>query len=113
VTVRFLISISSIETSVVLNYLTVSTPFSDTNNLKNLLSKRINLAIIDKNVMSFLFKTNPSLNKRVQFAQFNSQLLEERSYSFVLVVQEKCTKDHEGIKTTSTLPLTVYKIILH
>jgi hypothetical protein len=39
------------------------------------MNERINLAV------------NPSLNKKVQFAQFNSQLLKEKSYSFVLIVQ--------------------------
>jgi hypothetical protein len=47
------------------------------------MSERIDLAVIDNNVMNFLFKTNPSLNKKVQFAHFNSQLLNRRKKTFI------------------------------
>lgn len=60
------------------NTLTTSVTISDTNNLKKLVSSRIDLAVVDKNVMKYLFKTDPSLIKKSHLAQFNNKLLEEK-----------------------------------
>ncbi len=51
---------------------------TDDKNLKKLVSGRIDLAVIDKNVMNYLFKTNPDLAKKANMAQFNSTLLEDK-----------------------------------
>ena len=58
--------------------LMVSTTLNDTNNLKKLMSGRLDLAVIDKNVMEYVFKTDLSLRKKAQLAQFNSKLLEQK-----------------------------------
>jgi polar amino acid transport system substrate-binding protein len=51
---------------------------SDEKNLKKLVGGRIDLAVVDKNVMNYLFKTNPSLAEKANNAQFNSTLLEDK-----------------------------------
>jgi polar amino acid transport system substrate-binding protein len=51
---------------------------SDEKNLKKLVGNRVDLAVVDKNVMNYLFKTNPSLAKKSSLAQFNSTLLEDK-----------------------------------
>jgi polar amino acid transport system substrate-binding protein len=60
------------------NALTTSITINDTNNLKKLVSSRIDLAVVDKNVMEYLFTTDPSLMRKAHLAQFNKQLLEEK-----------------------------------
>jgi len=51
---------------------------TDEKNLKKLVSKRVDLAVVDKNVMNYLFKTNQSLAQKASEAQFNSTLLEDK-----------------------------------
>jgi polar amino acid transport system substrate-binding protein len=51
---------------------------TDEKNLKKLVGKRVDLAVVDKNVMNYLFKTNPSLANKASEAQFNSTLLENK-----------------------------------
>jgi polar amino acid transport system substrate-binding protein len=51
---------------------------TDEKNLKKLLGSRIDLAVVDKNVMNYLFKTNPALAKKADTAQFNKTLLEDK-----------------------------------
>lgn len=51
---------------------------SDEKNLKKLASSRVDLAVVDKNVMNYLFKTNPGLAKKAETVQFNSTLLEDK-----------------------------------
>jgi polar amino acid transport system substrate-binding protein len=51
---------------------------TDEKNLKKLVGKRVDLAVVDKNVMNYLFKTNPSLANKANEAQFNSTLLEDK-----------------------------------
>jgi polar amino acid transport system substrate-binding protein len=58
--------------------LTTSSTISDINNLKKLMSGRLDLAVIDKNVMDYLFATDPSLIEKSHLAQFNNTLLEEK-----------------------------------
>lgn len=58
--------------------LTTSVTINDTNNLKKLVSGRIDLAVIDKNVMQYLFTTDPSLKTKSHLAQFNNKLLEDK-----------------------------------
>ncbi len=66
------------DTMVLNKELMVSTTLNDTNNLKKLMSGRLDLAIIDKNVMEYLFKTDFSLKEKSQLAQFNSKILEQK-----------------------------------
>lgn len=51
---------------------------TDEKNLKKLVGGRVDLAVIDKNVMNYLFKTNPDLAKKADAAQFNITLLEDK-----------------------------------
>jgi polar amino acid transport system substrate-binding protein len=51
---------------------------SDDKNLKKLVSGRVDLAVVDRNVMNYLFKTIPSLAEKANEAQFNSTLLENK-----------------------------------
>lgn len=51
---------------------------SDEKNLKKLVSGRVDLAVVDKNVMNYLFKTAPGLSKKAAEVQFNSTLLEDK-----------------------------------
>jgi polar amino acid transport system substrate-binding protein len=51
---------------------------SDDKNLQKLMGGRVDLAVVDKNVMNYLFKTNPNLAKKTGEAQFNSTLLEDK-----------------------------------
>lgn len=58
--------------------LKVSTTTSDTKNLLKLVNDRLDLAVIDKNVMNYLFKTDKALAKKSNEAQFNVKLLEDK-----------------------------------
>ena len=51
---------------------------SDDKNLKKLVGGRIDLAVVDKNVMNYLFRTLPSLARKANETQFNSTLLAEK-----------------------------------
>jgi polar amino acid transport system substrate-binding protein len=51
---------------------------SDDKNLQKLMGGRVDLAVVDKNVMNYLFKTNQNLAKKASEAQFNSTLLEDK-----------------------------------
>lgn len=55
-----------------------STTISDTNNLMKLVNSRLDLAVVDKNVMNYLFKTDKMLAKKANLAQFNATLLEDK-----------------------------------
>lgn len=58
--------------------LKISTTTSDTKNLLKLVNNRLDLAVIDKNVMNYLFKTDKALAKKSNEAQFNIKLLEDK-----------------------------------
>lgn len=58
--------------------LKISTTTSDTKNLLKLVNNRLDLAVIDKNVMNYLFKTDESLAKKSSEAQFNMKILEDK-----------------------------------
>lgn len=58
--------------------LKTSTTTSDTKNLLKLVNGRIDLAVVDKNVMNYLFKTDKGLAKKTSNAQFNATLLEDK-----------------------------------
>lgn len=58
--------------------LTVSAVISDTINLKKLVNGRLDLAVIDKHVMRYLFKTEPALSSKAALAQFQPTPLEEK-----------------------------------
>ena len=59
--------------------LKTSTTTSDTKNLLKLVNGRLDLAVIDENVMNYLFKTDKALAKKVGSAQFNATLLEDKN----------------------------------
>jgi polar amino acid transport system substrate-binding protein len=46
--------------------------------LLKLVNNRLDLAVIDKNVMNYLFKTDESLAKKSSEAQFNMKILEDK-----------------------------------
>lgn len=50
----------------------------DITNLKKLINKRIKLAVIDKNVMNYLLKNDPSVSANKNDLQFNSKPLENK-----------------------------------
>ncbi len=58
--------------------LKTSTTTSDTKNLMKLVNGRLDLAVVDKNVMNYLFKTEKALAKKSSNAQFNQTLLEDK-----------------------------------
>lgn len=58
--------------------LKTSTTTSDTKNLLKLVNGRLDLAVVDKNVMNYLFKTDKKLGKKSSQAQFNTTLLEDK-----------------------------------
>lgn len=58
--------------------LTTSTTISDVSNLMKMANERIDLAVIDKNVMDYLFKTNRNLAKKRSLVQFNRTILENK-----------------------------------
>jgi len=55
-----------------------SSTISDVNNLKKLAAGRIDLAVVDKNVMNYLLKTDAQLKKSAGNLQFNGTLLEDK-----------------------------------
>lgn len=58
--------------------LKTSSTTSDTKNLLKMVNGRLDLAVVDKNVMNYLFKTDKALAKKSANAQFNSTLLEDK-----------------------------------
>ncbi|MGQ9365670.1 substrate-binding periplasmic protein [Azospirillum sp. ST 5-10] len=52
---------------------------SDTTNLKKLLARRIDLAVIDRAVMDDLLRTTPDLKAQAAALRFNPTILEEKS----------------------------------
>jgi len=58
--------------------LKTSTTTSDTKNLMKLVNGRLDLAVVDQNVMNYLFKTDKALAKKSSNAQFNKTLLEDK-----------------------------------
>lgn len=51
---------------------------SDKNNLLKVINGRLDLAVIDKNVMDYLFKTDKALKGKSAKANFNARLLEDK-----------------------------------
>lgn len=64
---------------VALNLLQVSTTTSDLTNLLKLVNNRVDLAVIDRNVMEHLLKTNTVLFNNTDKAQFNTKMLENKN----------------------------------
>lgn len=60
--------------------LKISTTLNDTTNLRKLMSGRVDLAVIDKNVMQYLFKTEWSLVNQRDQVQFNQKILAEKNF---------------------------------
>lgn len=58
--------------------LKTSTTTSDTKNLLKLVNNRLDLAVIDKNVMNYLLKTDKALAKKSNVTQFNMKILEDK-----------------------------------
>lgn len=59
--------------------LITSSTLNDSTNLRKLISGRIDLAVIDKHVMDYLFKTEAALATETDKIQFNSRILENKS----------------------------------
>lgn len=59
--------------------LLADTTSSDSKNLLKLANGRLDLAVIDQNVMTYLLKSNPDLNKVAATLSFNSKILENKS----------------------------------
>jgi polar amino acid transport system substrate-binding protein len=72
------INTSDFDAMVASKALKTSTTTSDTKNLLKLVNGRLDLAVIDENVMKYLFKTDKALAKKVSNAQFNTTLLEDK-----------------------------------
>jgi len=51
---------------------------SDKNNLLKVINGRLDLAVIDRNVMDYLFKTDKALTGKAAKANFNGKLLEDK-----------------------------------
>jgi polar amino acid transport system substrate-binding protein len=51
---------------------------SDDKNLQKLMSGRVDLALVDRNMMNYLSKKNPNFAEKASKAQFNSTLLEDK-----------------------------------
>lgn len=58
--------------------LNAPTTLNDTTNLRKLMTGRVDLAVVDKNVMNYLFKTNWSLKNKIDNVQFNHKILENK-----------------------------------
>ncbi len=58
--------------------LRVSTVVSDSKNLRKIINDRLDLAVIDKNVMDYLFKLDKSLKGKAGLAHFQDKLLEDK-----------------------------------
>ena len=58
--------------------LKTSTTTSDTKNLLKLVNNRLDLAVIDQNVMNYLLKTDKALAKKSNETQFNMKILEDK-----------------------------------
>jgi polar amino acid transport system substrate-binding protein len=58
--------------------LKTSSTTSDTKNLLKMINGRLDLAVVDRNVMNYLFKTDEWLAQKSDNAQFNSTLLEDK-----------------------------------
>lgn len=72
------INTTEFDQMVALNLLQVSTTTSDLTNLLKLVNNRIDLAVIDKNVMNHLLTTHSGLIKSSSNTQFNRKLLEDK-----------------------------------
>ncbi len=75
--------------------LQTSLTISDTNNLKKLISGRVDLAIIDNNVMDYLLSTNKSLKSKAHLAEFNSKVLEDKQLFICFKVNDEGTNFQE------------------
>jgi len=84
--------------------LKISSTINDAANLKKLMSQRIDLAVIDKNVMHYLFKTDPSLSKKSSLAQFNKMILEDKNLYICF------KKNNQGQKTSDIFNQGLKKI---
>ena len=51
---------------------------SDKNNILKVVNGRLDLAVIDRNVMDYLFKTDKALSGKEGKASFNEKLLEDK-----------------------------------
>ena len=58
--------------------LTAPTTLNDTTNLKKLVGRRVDIAVVDKHTMNFLFKTDPALARHAEEVQFNAKILAEK-----------------------------------
>jgi polar amino acid transport system substrate-binding protein len=82
--------------------LKTSVTTSDTKNLLKLVNGRLDLAVIDKNVMNYLLKMEKALSSKASSAQFNQTLLENKKLFICFkknIQGEKLAKIYnEGLK---------------
>ena len=82
--------------------LNTSAASSDTKNLLKLVSGRLDLAVIDKNVMTYLLQSDPELKAHADKLEFNNTLLEDKKLYICFKKNargEKLTKIfNEGLK---------------
>lgn len=72
------INTTEFDQMVALNLLQVSTTTSDLTNLLKLVNNRVDLAVVDRNVMNYLLKTDTALINKASKAQFNIKILENK-----------------------------------
>lgn len=77
-TVQDYVNTAEFDSMVAKGELNASTVISDVSNLKKLISDRLDLVVIDKNVMAYLLKTDRLLKDKVSQATFQKRLLEEK-----------------------------------
>lgn len=77
-TVQDYVNTTEFDTMVAKGELKASTVISDANNLRKLINNRLDLAVIDQNVMTYLFKTDKLLKGKEKLASFQSTLLEDK-----------------------------------
>jgi len=82
--------------------LTVKPVTSDLQNIRKLAAERLQLAVIDKNVLSYLLETEPKLKEFQDKVEFNPKLLEDKSLYVCFrkgALGQKLTKVfNEGLK---------------
>ncbi len=72
------VNTTEFDTLVASGKLQVSTVVSDSKNLRKIINDRLDLAVIDKNVMDHLFKLDKSLKGKANQAHFQDKLLEDK-----------------------------------
>jgi polar amino acid transport system substrate-binding protein len=72
------INTTEFDKMVAMDLLRISTTTNDTTNLLKLVNNRLDLAVIDVNVMNYLLKTDTALINKANNARFNIKILENK-----------------------------------